>query len=373
MQQQISGRTKLLRWTGLLVVSAILFGILELAHLPAALLLGPMLAAIAFAATEKTVHVSNRLVSIAQAMIGCMIAKSIPLSIFGEMARDWPIFLAGVVSVIAAAVTLGWLLARFHVLPGTTAIWGAMPGGASAMVIMSESFGADMRLVAFMQYLRIVCVAIAASTISRIWVSKTGVPLPQTIWFPSIEWLPMAETAALIAGCILLTKWFRIPAGIFLLPLILGVILQNTGIVHIELPPWLLAASYALVGWTIGGRFSRDILAHAMRALPQVIGSILALIAICGGFAVILVYVADVDPLTAYLATSPGGADSVAIISASSHVDVPFVMSMQLARLLMILLTGPALARLVVKWSRLSDEPRESGKRSADSPPVDAK
>jgi len=54
-----------------------------------------------------------------------------------------------------------------------------------------------------------------------------------------------------------------------------------------------------------------------------------------------------VDPLTAYLATSPGGADSVAIISASTPVDVPFVMAMQMSRFLIILFLGPALARLL--------------------------
>ena len=35
---------------------------------------------------------------------------------------------------------------------------------------------------------------------------------------------------------------------------------------------------------------------------------------------------AGVDPMTAYLATSPGGADSIAIIAASSNVDISFVL-----------------------------------------------
>ena len=56
----------------------------------------------------------------------------------------------------------------------------------------------------------------------------------------------------------------------------------------IELPPWLLAISYAIVGWNIGMRFTRPILVHALRALPRVAASILALIAICGGFAWVL-------------------------------------------------------------------------------------
>ncbi|RVI72001.1 AbrB family transcriptional regulator, partial [Sinorhizobium meliloti] len=57
--------------------------------------------------------------------------------------------------------------------------------------------------------------------------------------------------------------------------------------------------------------------------------------------------VAGIDPLTAYLATSPGGLDSIAVIAASSNVDLPFVMALQTARLLIITLIGPALARFV--------------------------
>jgi uncharacterized membrane protein AbrB (regulator of aidB expression) len=58
-----------------------------------------------------------------------------------------------------------------------------------------------------------------------------------------------------------------------------------------------------------------------------------------------------VDPLTAYLATSPGGMDSVAIIAAASDtVNVSFVMALQTARFLFVLVLGPAIARLVARW-----------------------
>ena len=56
-------------------------------------------------------------------------------------------------------------------------------------------------------------------------------------------------------------------------------------------------------------------------------------------------------PLTAYLAASPGGADAVAIIAASSRVDMSFVMAMQVARLILVILIGPSLARLLARWT----------------------
>ena len=117
----------------------------------------------------------------------------------------------------------------------------------------------------------------------------------------------------------------------------------------IELPIWLLAASYAVIGWSTGLGFNRTILRHAAQALPRVVMSILVLIAVCGGLAALLVVAAGIDPLTAYLATSPGGADSAAIIAMASNVDVAFVMAMQTTRLVLVLLIGPSLAGFIAR------------------------
>jgi uncharacterized membrane protein AbrB (regulator of aidB expression) len=43
--------------------------------------------------------------------------------------------------------------------------------------------------------------------------------------------------------------------------------------------------------------------------------------------------------------------DSVAIIAASSKVDISFVMALQTARFVIVLLIGPRLARLVAGWA----------------------
>ena len=63
----------------------------------------------------------------------------------------------------------------------------------------------------------------------------------------------------------------------------------------------------------------------------------------------VLVLAMGLDPLSAYLATSPGGADSMAVIAATSTVETSFVMAMQLARFLLVLITGPAISRWLAR------------------------
>jgi membrane AbrB-like protein len=77
--------------------------------------------------------------------------------------------------------------------------------------------------------------------------------------------------------------------------------------------------------------------------------SIFVLVGVSVGLAVVLVYAAGIDPLTAYLATSPGGIDTVAIIGASSNADLSFIMAMQTVRLVFVLVAGPPLARFLAQ------------------------
>ena len=335
-----------MQWGFLLLISAILAGGLELTGIPAALLMGPMVAGAIVGMNGGTIRLPRPAFLCAQALIGTMIAETIRPGILTTFFSNWPLFLAIVLSVIAMSTLSGFVISKLNILPGTTAIWGSSAGAATSMLVMADAYGADVRLVAFMQYLRIVFVAAAASIVARYWAGIDG-PGPEIVWFGPIQLVPFLETLALAlaGGC--LGKWLRIPAGVFLVPFLLGSALSVSGMLVIEIPEWLLALSYAMLGWNIGLGFTRPILAHARRALVPTIISILVLIGFSGLLAYILVRAAGIDPLTAYLATSPGGMDSIAIIAASSNVDVPFVMALQTARLLMIMAIGPSLARFV--------------------------
>ncbi|WP_347558717.1 AbrB family transcriptional regulator [Robbsia sp. KACC 23696] len=343
------------QWATLLALSAIVSWLMMRAGLSASLLLGPLVAGIALATQRAAIKVPKIPFYTAQGVVGSMIATKVPPTIFIEIGKHWEMFTLAVLSVLLASCLLGYLLGRLQVLPNTTAIWGSFPGAATAMTLMAGSFGADTRLVAFMAYLRVVVVAVVASAVARysLHVSSTHDivhVLPSPVWFPPLQWEWLAATLAIVAVGIMIGLRFRIPAGPLLIPMALSIVLSHAGLVEITLPYWLLAASYALVGWTIGLRFTREVVSHAASAFPRVLLSTLALVACCGGFAAILVKVSGVDPLTAYLAMSPGGADSVAIIAAGApNVDMPFVMSLQMARFLTVVLFGPAIARWMAR------------------------
>jgi membrane AbrB-like protein len=251
-------------------------------------------------------------------------------SIVDGFAVHWPVFLAVVLLSLGASAAIGWTMSRLRIVPGTTAVWGMLPGGATAMMVMAEAYGADFRLVAFMQYLRVVLVAAVASVVALLFVHGGGSRFAGG-YFPG-GGLGLAS---------------RIPAGVLLGPLALGGVLNVLGWVTIELPPVVLFASYALIGWNIGLGFTREVLVAAAKALPQSLGATALLIGFCGLLAWMLVALLHVDPLTAYLATNPGGVDAAAIIAASIKVDTSFVMALQTLRVIVMLFVGPHVARWV--------------------------
>src|SRR5215475_6925633 len=236
------------QWALLIALSAAIAALLLWLHAPAALMLGPLSAAMILAARGVRVRFPVPAFVLAQGVIGCLIAKMVPLTIVGDILQHWLLFTAGVLFVIAASSLLGWLMTRLRVLPGTTALWGTSAGAASVMTIMAESYGADIRLVAVMQYLRVVLVAAIAAVVARLFGVSTSQAAAPLVWFPPVAWLPLLETLALAVAGPLIARTLRIPAGAFLVPMIGGIVLTHFGFIA-ELPTWLLAACYALVGW----------------------------------------------------------------------------------------------------------------------------
>lgn len=338
-----------LRLLALLLLSVALEAGLRALRLPAAPLLGPMAAAILFAGGNAGIRLPRLLFPAAQTVIGCLIAQALSLTILRDVLREWPLLLGISVAITAASFGLGWVLAKTRALPGSTAIWGTTPGAATAMVIMSEAFGADMRLVAFMQYLRVAFVAGTAALVARVSLGNTPAPAA-TDWFPPLDIKMFAATLGVALVGLASSRLRALPAGALLVSILLGAGLADSGVMTIILPPWLLTGAYAVIGWTVGSRFDRAILRHVLHALPRLLTSTLFLIALCAGLGELLTLWLHINSLTAYLATSPGGVDSVAIIAATTpNVNIGFVMAMQMARFLVVMFTGPPLARWVAR------------------------
>ena len=128
-----------------------------------------------------------------------------------------------------------------------------------------------MRLVAVMQYLRVACVGFVASLVARAWLSgwRVGARFDRLVSALQPPGPLLATLAIGVGGAVIGVK-SKIPAGALLVPLFdrrpaFGCAMSLT----ITLPPWLLAICYAVVGWSIGLRFTRETILYAWNQLPR--------------------------------------------------------------------------------------------------------
>lgn len=327
--------------------------VLVTAAIPAALLLGPMIAAIAFGVGGLELRIARPVFVLAQGVVGCLIAGSVDAAVVTDIARDWHVMAFAVIGTLLASTFVGWLMARYGTLPATAVAWGASPGAASAMVLIAAEQGADVRLVALIQYTRVIWVVLAASLISRFLLGATATgSAAAAAHHPAVTAAGLFATLVVIVAGSWLARRFRIPAGGVLVPLMLGALVNATGLVHLATPAWLLAAAYAVLGWYVGLQFERATLSRSARALPEISLAAIAVIALSGAIAWCLTRLGPYDGLTAFLAMSPGGIDSVAIIAVDGGADTPFVMAVQTLRVVVVIVTGPALARLIIRMAR---------------------
>src|SRR5260370_11217101 len=132
-------------WASLITLSIGLGALLLWLHAPAALMLGPLLAAIIVASNGGKPRLPLPPFVLAQGIVGCLIAKMVPLSIVGDVLSHWFLFSVGVLAVVAISSLIGWLMTRRHVLPRPTALRGTTPSAASVMTIMSAPYRAAAR------------------------------------------------------------------------------------------------------------------------------------------------------------------------------------------------------------------------------------
>ncbi|MBA2713506.1 MAG: AbrB family transcriptional regulator [Rubrobacteraceae bacterium] len=342
-------------------VGSLLAGLIaQRTGLPAGWLVGPMLVALVVALVwegHPAVPRWGRTASLA--VVGGVLASAFDPSVLPLIFRHWlPVTLV-VFGTLILSLGAGQLLSVLVHLDRKTAALGTLPGAASGMLAMSDPLGADARLVALMQYTRVVVVVVSATLVGRLGlVPGTASPqassqgLQTTPGGADILIQGPLMSYALTALIAVLGAWagtrFRLPAGALLGPLLLGVAIEELGVVQLAWPQGVPQAAYLVLGLWVGLLFDSASVKRAGRLLPVVLASAVGLVVACAALGWVLAAVTGIDGITAYLATTPGGIDSVAIVALGSGADAALVLAVQMLRLLAVVLAGSFLGWL---WS----------------------
>ncbi|MGZ6706768.1 MAG: AbrB family transcriptional regulator [Solirubrobacteraceae bacterium] len=319
--------------------------------LPSPYLFAALLVGIAVALTRPdAAAVPDGVFTAAQAVTGVVLGAYLQSSSVSALGSQWlPVTLVSA-GTLVVSLAAGALLARTTEVDEPTAALGLVAGGASGIVGMARELGADDRLVAFMQYLRVLVVVLLTPLLVAIAFPGTGAGGLHAAADPVLGtargWLLTLAIAPLGA---LLAARLRVPAASLMGPMIVS------GIVTLAIPgggfavPALLReAGFIAIGLQVGLRFTMGTVRQVGRLLVPVLLTLAGLLLACFGLAVALAASTSVSLLDAYLATTPGGLYAVLAVAVGAGANTTFIVAVQGLRLLIMVLLAPAAVRLLV-------------------------
>jgi hypothetical protein len=353
----------------LLCILALAVGLIcKFVGLPAGWLLGP-LAVSSYFATKQWAHIKipHNLYLVAQALLGVALSSSFTSDTLQLLAHSWFALFVVVVAMFGIGVLNGWWLVRYRKMDPATAFLGCLPGGAGQMVAVSDDLNADARVVAVMQYSRLLVMMLLISATAKVllWFNSTGQHAsivhqtvyaihPWAIGTLSALFVRIAIAMLLATTGLALYKVLQIPAGALVLPALLSVSFSFLTHMSIHCPAILLTCAYTIIGLQVGSKFDE----HTWKYLAELSAPIIASLAILiVGSALLGWWFTQnlpTDSITGLLAAAPGSLDSAAAVAVDLNTNGTIVVAVHFLRLALAMIAGPPLVGLITSRTQRS-------------------
>ncbi len=290
-----------------------------------------------------------------QAVVGVALGTYVTSSTLSTVVAQGVPVVAVSVATLALTVVAGLVLGRLAAVDKPTATFGMVAGGASGIVAIAEELGADPRLVAVMQYLRVLLVVVLTPIVAgSLFSPGTGDGTAGAATAAAAPAPGVLASLVFCALCVVVGRTValraRLPAGSLLGPMLLAAALAVAGWSWAgALPAAFQGVAFAIIGLQVGLSFTRDSLRHARALLLPTLAAIVALLVACALLGLLLARWAGVSPLDGYLATTPGGLYAVLATAVEEGANTTFVLAVQVLRLFVMLLAAPLLARWLLR------------------------
>jgi uncharacterized protein len=333
------------RWLVLLiVVTAVSLGFILIA-LPTPLLFGGLVGALIYALARPSapLRLPGSWFQAGQAVVGAIVGSAIEWETLAGLGARWLIVIGISCFALAVSVLVGSLLTRRGASPATAA-FSSIAGGAIGLTAMADDLGADSRVIAVLQYLRLLIVLLTMPVVVTLFFGATdqggGLSVAGGDWRVDLPFVALAVTGGVAVGKIL-----RMPSPALLGPLLVSAPLTLVPYFsEAQVPVIIAGLGYLAIGVKVGLKFTVGSLKSIGRMVPIAMLTIVVTLVACAGLGWVLTVTTDATPLDAYLATTPGGIYAVMGTAASTRSDVTFVAAAQICRMLIVLAIAPFVA-----------------------------
>jgi hypothetical protein len=229
-----------------------------------------------------------------------------------------------------------------------TAFFAAAPGGLGELTLLGASLGGHMRTLALVHSVRIITVVAVVPPVLRLIngdIATGGVASATASAMLGIQdWLFLGGCAL---GGYLLGTFIPLPGGVMVGALLVSGAAHALGMTEVVPPVWLVALVQGVIGSINGARFAGVTWAELRSTVLYALAwSVVMLLwsALAAWFASLFLF--DRSGSAMLLALAPGGTAEVILMSYALGIDVAFVVTCQITRILFVLTCVPALFSL---------------------------
>jgi membrane AbrB-like protein len=263
---------------------------------------------------------------------------------------EWPLsIVAAILSTLCVTVATSRYLMFVHGWESRPALFASFPGAMSQVVALAAETGADLRPIVIVQTLRVVIltfgVPLALGLFGVQYGTLAGAAATATTGMGIDSPVELAILCVASGTAAVLAHWARFPGGLIFGAMIMSAVLHGSGLIHAKLPWWFSTISIVGLGAVVGSRFAQAEPRLLLRYLGAAFGSFAVALAVTGMFAGFVTSVLKIAVADAVVAFAPGAVDAMMILALAMHLDPVYVGAHHVARVLMVGLSLPVIAR----------------------------
>jgi len=305
-------------------------------------MLGSLTATACFAVAGKVWELPVALRDLVRPVLGVLAGSAFTPAVVASMGQ-WlgPIGFVVLFSLLATA--LGWIyFAKLCGMDRITALFAAAPGGLGELVLMGATLGANLRSLVLIHTLRVMSVVILVPLGVSLLLGHAVTGTPTRLGTPiDVTWLDWLLLLASGGAGYLLSRSVRLPGGVMVAAMLVSAVLHGLGVSHGAPPGWIVIAVQVVIGSMTGARFAGIRWAELFVTVLQALGWALILIAAAAAAAWVAAIWFSRPFVVFLLALAPGGIAEMTIITYALGVDVAFVVSLHVLRIVLVLTLTP--------------------------------
>jgi uncharacterized protein len=297
-------------------------------------MIGPMISVATLNLMGVRMHSPPYARQIGQVIIGSAVSLYFTPTVVAALASN----LGAIVAATVSAFVIGGLgaltLSRSSGVEGKSTFFASIPGGAMAMAVLAERYGAQIAPVAVAHSLRVSIVVLAVPFA----LTYGGIPLEAAAYRPEVPLNVSMLVPWLAVGFALgeISERLGLHNGYLLAPIFFGAALSAGGVQLSAVPRWMTGPAQLMFGLVLGARYERAFFVRYRLFIPFALLNSLFILVASVAVAAVLAWAFNLPIATMIISTAPGGLAEMTITAQALQISVPLVVAFHLFRVVMV-------------------------------------